>query len=574
MTGKAWWGALVAALALSLVGPSAASEPESDDSADVDGASLGSEAMYEFLVAEIAAQRGDTEGALAIFHRLARELKDPQIARRAVEAAIRARAFGPALESATLLLELDPESTLAREIMAALLANEADLPKARQMLAGVLEKTANRGPIVMQLSHLLGKFPDKAAVLEATRAVTAPYAELPEARYAVGVAALIAGNVELAMRETESALSLKPSWEQGAILKAQILRKSAPAEVIGFYQEFVAANPASQEVRMQLGRELAADRRLAEAREQFREVEKRSRNDSQAAYAIGLLSLQLEDFSEAELAFTRALKQGYRDPTSIYLGMGQASEGLKRYEEAIGWYQKVEAGDWVRAQLKIATLVARQQGLEAGRQYLHRIEPRTPDDSIQMIQVEAQLLRDAKAWSDTYEMLSKAVVQFPDSFELLYDRAMAAERIDRLDVLESDLRRVIKMKPDYAHAYNALGYTLAEKTDRLAEAKELIEKAHKLSPDDPFIVDSLGWVNYRMGLVQEALKHLQSAYSARPDPEIAAHLGEVLWRSGQRDEAQKIWRAALSENPNHETLIAVMQKFRPSTLAAEPATAR
>ncbi len=574
MTGKAWWGGLVAALVLGLVGPSAASEPESDDSAEADGGSLGSEAMYEFLVAEIAAQRGDTEGALAIFHRLARELKDPQIARRAVEAAIRARAFGPALESATLLLELDPESTLAREIMAALLANEADLPKARQMLSRVLEKTANRGPIVMQLSHLFSKFSDKAAVLEATRAVTTPYATLPEAHYAVGVAALIAGNVELAMRETDAALSLKPSWEQGAILKAQILRKSAPAEVIGFYQDFVAANPASQDVRMQLGRELAADRRLAEAREQFREVEKRAHDDSQAAYAVGLLSLQLEDFAEAQLAFTRALKQGYRDPTSIYLGLGQAAEGLKNYDEAISWYQKVEAGDWVRAQLKIATLVARQQGLEAGRQYLHRIEPRTPDDSIQMIQVEAQLLRDAKAWNDTYEMLSKAVARFPDSFELLYDRAMAAERIDRLDVLENDLRRVIKMKPDYAHAYNALGYTLAEKTDRLVEAKDLIEKAHKLSPDDPFIVDSLGWVNYRMGLVQEALKHLQSAYSARPDPEIAAHLGEVLWRSGQRDEAQKIWRAALSENPNHETLIAVMQKFRPSTFAAEPATAR
>jgi tetratricopeptide (TPR) repeat protein len=125
------------------------------------------------------------------------------------------------------------------------------------------------------------------------------------------------------------------------------------------------------------------------------------------------------------------------------------------------------------------------------------------------------------------------------------------------------LRRVIKMKPDYAHAYNALGYTLAEKTDRLVEAKDLIEKAHRLSPDDPFIVDSLGWVHYRMGEVEEALKHLHSAYNARPDPEIAAHLGEVLWKSGQRDEAQKIWRAALSENPNHETLLAVMQKYRP-----------
>ena len=578
MTGRAWWVGLVASLALGLVGPSAAGEAEgaegAEESVEADGGSVGSEAMYEFLVAEIAAQRGDVEGALAVFHRLARELKDPQIARRAVETAIRARAFGPALDAATLLLELDPESTLAREIMAALLANESDLAKARDTLGRVIEKTPNRGSIVMQLSHLLGKFPDKAAVLETTRAVTAPYDTLPEARYAVGVAALIAGNVELAALEANAALELKPSWEQAAILKAQVLRKSAPGEVIAFYQDFVVEHPGSQEVRMQLGRELAAERKLAEAREQFREVDRRARNDSQAAYAIGLLSLQLDDFTEAQVAFTRALKQGYRDPTSIYLGLGQASEGLKRYEEAIGWYQKVEAGDWVRAQLKIATLIARQQGVAAGRDYLHRIEPRTSDDSIQMIQVEAQLLRDAKAWNDTYEMLTKAVARFPDSFELLYDRAMAAERIDRLDVLEADLRRVIKMKPDYAHAYNALGYTLAEKTDRLAEAKDLIEKAHKLSPDDPFIVDSLGWVHYRLGMVQEALKHLQSAYNARPDPEIAAHLGEVLWKSGQRDAAQKVWRAALTENPNHETLIAVMQKFRPSPLAAEPARAR
>jgi tetratricopeptide (TPR) repeat protein len=223
----------------------------------------------------------------------------------------------------------------------------------------------------------------------------------------------------------------------------------------------------------------------------------------------------------------------------------------------------VESGDRLRAQLKIATLISKQQGLAAGREFLRRIEPRTGEENIQVLQVEAQLLRDAKAWKETYEMLSRAVLEYPDSFELLYDRAMAAERVDRLDVLESDLRQVIKMKPDYAHAYNALGYTLAEKTDRLAEAKALIEKAYKLSPDDPFILDSLGWVHYRLGNIGEALKHLQAAYTARSDPEIAAHLGEVLWKVGQRDEAQKIWRTALAQNPDHETLITVMQKFRP-----------
>ncbi len=562
MAGKKWWLGLVAAVFFTVSGPVAAQE-DADDEAAVEDSSAASDAFFEFLVAEIAAQRGDIEGSLAIFHRLARELKDPQIARRAVETAIRARAFGPALESATLLLELDPESTLAREIMAALLANEGELGKARVLVAGILEKSTNRGALLMQLSHLFSKFPDKPAVLEATSVVSAPYLALPEAHYAIGVAALVAGKTDLATNETDAALEIRPSWEQGAILKAQILRKAAPAEVIPFYQAFVAANPASIDVRMQLGRELAGERKLAESREQFREVEKLSRNDPQASYAIGLLSLQLEDFADAEIAFTRALKQGYREPASIYLGMGQAAEGLKRYEDAINWYQKVESGDWVRAQLKIATLIARQQGLAAGREYLSRIEPRSPDDNIQMIQVEAQLLRDAKEWKETYNMLTQAVGKYPDSYELVYDRAMAAERIDKLDVLESDLRKVIAMKPDYAHAYNALGYTLAEKTNRLSEAKELIEKAFKLSPEDPFIQDSLGWVYYRMGNVSEALKHLQLAYTARPDPEIAAHLGEALWRSGQHDEAQKIWRAALTENPNHESLLAVMQKYRP-----------
>src|SRR5438105_670887 len=559
MTRNMWWAGLVAAFALGLVGPAVA---EDNDAGDPEYGSASSEAIYEFLAAEIAAQRGDVDAALAVYQRLARELRDPQIARRAVETAIRARAFPAALDSATLLLELEPESTLAREIMATLLANEGDIHKARDTMGRVLEKNANRGPLLMQLSHLLGKFSDKAAVLEATRDMAAPY-DIPESHYAIGVAALIAGNVEVAASESDAALALNPAWQQGAILKAQVLRKAAPAEVIPYYEAFVVANPAAREVRMQLGRELASEKKLPEAREQFREADKLGKGDPQAAYATGLLSLQLDEYGDAQTAFSRALKLGYYEPAAIYLGLGQAAEGLMRYEEAIGWYQKVDSGDWVRAQLKIATLIARQQNLDAGRQYLQRIEPRSAEDRIQMVQVEAQLLRDAKQWRETYEMLTKAVAQYPDSFELRYDRAMAAERIDKLDVLESDLRQVIKMKPDYAHAYNALGYTLADKTGRLAEAKDLIEKAYKLSPDDPFILDSLGWVYYRMGQAETALKHLHSAYAVRPDPEIAAHLGEVLWKIGQRDEAQKIWRAALAENPNHETLLAVMQKYRP-----------
>lgn len=560
MISKKWWAALLAVTAVS-TGPAFADEKAAD--AESDHGATASESVFDFLVAEVAAQRGDIDSALAIYHRMARELRDPNIARRAVELAVRIRSFGPAMQSAALLLELDPESSLAREIIAAILVNEGQVPKARDTVAGLLEKSGNRAGMLMQLSHLFAKFQDKAQVLEAVRELAGGYPAMAESHYAVGFAAFVADKLDLAASEASQALQMRPSWDQGAILKAQILRKAAPQEVIPFYQAFVAAHPAALEVRMQLGRELAGERKLAEAREQFRESEKLAPKDPQPPYAVGLLSLQLEEYTEAQGAFTRALKLGYREAAAIYLGLGQASEGLKRYDEAIAWYQKVESGDWVRAQLKIATLISRSQGLAAGREYLGRIKPRSTEDRVQMIQVEAQLLRDAKAWRETYEMLTKAVAEYPDSFELLYDRAMAAERIDLIDVLEADLRRVIKMKPDYAHAYNALGYTLADRTSRLEEARELIEKAHKLSPDDPFILDSLGWVHHRLGNAQEALAHLQKAYGARPDPEIAAHLGEVLWKSGQRDEAQKIWRAALTDNPNHETLLAVIQKYRP-----------
>ncbi len=560
MAWKKWCVGIAAALALGAMAPVAGWA--GDDSAS-DNGGTGPDAMFQYLEAELAAQRGDAESAIAIFDRLARELRDPRIARRAVETAIRAREFGQALDAAALLLQLDPESSLGREIVASLLANEGDLAKARGMVSGMLEKTDDRGPLLMQMSYFFAKFKDKAAVLDTTQAVTKPYAEQPEAHYANGVAAFVAGKMDVASAEADQALRINPAWEDGAVLKAQILRRGDPASVVPFYQAFVQAHPQSPEVRMQLGRELAQERKLAEARDQFREVEKISRNDSQAVYADGLLSLQLEDFEGAQAAFSKALKLGYRDAAAVYLGLGQAAEGQKRYDEAIDWYRKVESGDWVRAQLKIATLIAKQQGLSAGREYLRQIQPKSEEDQVQVVQVEAQLLRDAKEWRETYDMLSKAVDKYPDSYELLYDRAMAAERIGRLDVLEKDLKRVIEMKPDYAHAYNALGYTLAEKTDRLDEAKALIEKAYRLAPDDPFIIDSLGWVEYRLGHVQQALKQLQTAYSSRPDPEIAAHLGEVLWKSGQHDQAKKIWRAALSENPNHESLLAVMQKFEP-----------
>jgi tetratricopeptide (TPR) repeat protein len=520
-------------------------------------------AMSEFLSAELAAQRGDSGSAVEIMGRLARELRDPQVARRAVELAIRNRAMEPALAMAMLLDELEPEATLGRDLVASLVANRGDLDKARETLAAFVEASPARPVLLTHLAYYFGKYTDKVAVLEATRTITARYPKLAESRYALGVAALVAGRQDLAKSESTAALAMRPAWAQAAILCAQVLKKDAAAEVIPFYRSFVDRHPEAKDVRLQLARELAGARRNAEARDEFRAVERLAPPDPQVPYAIGLLALQLEDYADAEGAFRRALDAGHPDTGAVYLGLGQAAESANRPDDALDWYGKVDSGEWTRAQMKIAALIAKRDGLSKGRAYLQKVEPRTQDDRIQVVQMEAQLLRDAKAWQETFDMLSAAVGRFPDSFELLYDRAMAAERVGRLDVLETDLRRVIELKPDYAHAYNALGYTLADRTDRIDEAYALIEKALKLSPEDPFILDSLGWVQYRRGNLDEALRHLTSAHQARPDPEIAAHLGEVLWKLGKKDEASKVWKAALSDNPDHETLLAVIHKFTP-----------
>jgi tetratricopeptide (TPR) repeat protein len=523
----------------------------------------GQQAMFEYLLAEVAMQRGDTAVAMNAYLDLARKLRDPAIARRAVEAAIRARAFEPALEAAVLLVELEPEGSLGREIISSLLANNGGLDQAVETLDKLIAGQPDKGLLVVQVNHFLARYQDKARVLEAVKKIAARYPDLPESHYAIAVAALLAGQEALALEESKAALAGRPGWELAAILQAQVVRKSDPAAVEALYRDFLAANPGSREVRMQYARELATAKQYVAAREQFREVARLSPQDAQVAYAIGLLALQIEDYDDAEASFKRALALKYKDENAVFLSLGQVYESRKQVDEAIKWYAKVDAGDEVRAKLKIATLIARQQGLAAGRQYLNGVEARTTEDRISLLQVEAQLLRDAREFKEGYELLNAALEEFPDSYELLYDRAMAAERLDRLDVVEADLKRVIAMKPDYAHAYNALGYTLAEKTDRLSEAMALIQQAVKLSPDDPFILDSLGWVYYRMGMLDDSVKYLQSAYSARSDPEIAAHLGEVLWARGSKDEARKVWSAALNDYPGHESLIAVMQKYKP-----------
>ena len=280
--------------------------------------------------------------------------------------------------------------------------------------------------------------------------------------------------------------------------------------------------------------------------------------------AIGLIAMQTNDFDTAEASMTKALELRHPDEGSVRFHLGQLAEARGRPEQALTWYRSVTQGrQQLDAQLRAAVVMGKQGNIAQALEWLASLLPGDDAERIQIAQTEAQLMRDAKNYTGVIETLTKALEKMPDATDLLYDRAMAAEKVDRLDMLEADLRRLIKLKPDFAHAYNALGYTLADRTPRIKEAIELLDKALKLEPDDPFIQDSMGWALFKAKRYAESVELLRRAHASRPDPEIAAHLGEALWLNGDKDEARRIWQGSLQSHPENESLRETTSRLMP-----------
>ncbi len=528
---------------------------------------LTDQMLYQYLISEIAGQRGRVGLALRGLTDLAQKTRDPRLARRAVEVAFQARELALALDATTLWLELEPNSPVARQALAALVGTQGTLESAKASIAAMLAQPGRTAAVLMQVNPLLQRFSEKPLVAEAVKALVAPYLKLPEAHYAIALSLLAAKDVSGSLAAINEALQRRIDWPQAAILKAQILRESSDDKAAEYLAQFLVKVPGADEVRLTYARLLVSQKGYLSAREQFRIAMKNQPADPEIPYAIGLLSQQIEDYADAEAQFKRVLELMPRDANPVYFNLGTVAEAKKAPAAAIDWYKQISAGDYfVTAQLKIAHILAKRDGMEVGRKYLRDAqvaEQDSPETRIQLILAEAQLLRDAKALSAAFKLLSEAIEKNPDTADLLYDRAMVAEKINKLDVMEADLRRVIELKPEHAHAYNALGYTFAERNLRLNEAYELVQKALKFLPNDAFIKDSLGWVQFRLGRVDEALQTLRDAHQQRRDPEIAAHLGEILWAKGEREEALKVWRSSLQENPDNETLVSVMKKFKP-----------
>jgi len=542
----------------------AADKPDPATRPDLPNLDLTRELLYEFLIAEVASQRGNLTLAAQAYVDLAKRTRDPRIAERATEMALYARMPEAAIESAKVWADASPASSRALATASSLLIRLNRLDEAEPYLQQVLAvQTTNRGDGFLQLNGLLANNPDKATNLRVVQRLAEPYPELAQARFAIAQAAATAGQDDLALKEVREATRLAPDWELAVLYEASLLQKTSATVAADRLAGYLKTHPRSREVRLAYARMLVADKKYPQARGQFEQLLKEHPDNADVVFSVAVLSMQLEDWGVAESNLKRLLDLGYRDRNAVRFYLGQVSEEQKRWPDALQWYAEVTRGEqFMPAQIRSAQVLSRQGDLDGARAFLRNVNAANSDQRVQLIIAEAQLLREANQPKAAFEVVERGLDTLPDQPELLYDYAMLAEKLERVDLVESSLRKLIKLRPEHAHAYNALGYSLADRSERLDEAKELIETALKLAPDDSFIIDSMGWVLYRQGKTEEALKQLERAYAGRKDPEIAAHLGEVLWVLGRRSEAQKVWDEALSKTPSNDVLTKTVQRLK------------
>lgn len=551
-------------IALTLALASVAAHADSAKQAAKDTSGLSAEFVYKYLVGEIAGQRGELGLASSVLLDLAKSSHDASLAERATRAALYGNQPQIALRAANLWAELDPDSKEARQALTQLLMASGKLSELRPHLQKLIAEEEDRAGAFMYLVGMFSRTSDKAGVLKLVQELAKPYPDLPEAHFALAHAAWSAGQDKLGISELQAADQINPGWEPSALLKGQILQRKAADDALQFYREFLDTYPRSNEVRLAYARQLVNEKQLESARQQFDMLVEAAPGNAEIHVVIGLLSVQMEDFANAETHFLKALELGFKEPNQIYLYLGQVAERLQQDTEAQEWYGKVgtDSQQYLDAQLRSAVLTAKAGHLDEARKHLQELPDLTNEQRVIVTQTEASLLQQAKRSQDAFDLLREAVANLPNSPELVYDYAMAAERVHQYDVMEHELRKLILLKPEMGQAYNALGYSLADRNERLDEAQKLIEKALSLSPDDYFILDSMGWVKYRRGQLSQALDYLKRAYAVESDPEIAAHLGEVLWQQGKHEEALKTLEEALRDHPDSEVLLNTSKKFQ------------
>jgi tetratricopeptide (TPR) repeat protein len=519
---------------------------------------------YHMMIAELAFRRGEIDLAVENYLMVAKSQNNPDIAARVVRIAIYGNDFEAALEAAQRRLELSPNDLEAKQIIVAIYIRQGRPTEAARYLKNVIAQSeASDQMLFGTLTGLLAREEDVKSTLEVTRQTAQNHPEKAYAQYMHGVLSAQAGNVEEALSYLDK--SLKIQVIDGAYnSRAKILLTlGRPEEAVVSLRQAVTDRPDDKSLGITYARLLVDVKQYELARSEFEKLYEKSPNDPDLLYTLGLLSLESQRLDDAEKYMSRLVELNLREGEAQYY-MGRIFEGKRQPNQAIDWYRKVQVKEYrFDAQLRIAVLLGSVGQIKESREHLSQMRKGSQTQSalVQTYMTEGEILSAAEQYAEALEIYNAALKVSPADIDLLFARGMVAERIDRLDILEADIKAVLKMQPNNAHALNALGFTLADRTDRYEEAYGMLKRAIELLPDNAAILDSLGWVNYRMGNYDVAVRLLKSALSKYYDNEIAAHLGEVLWVSGNKDEAKRVWKEALKKTPNDPLIQKVMQRF-------------
>ncbi|MDM0049258.1 tetratricopeptide repeat protein [Variovorax sp. J22R115] len=547
------------------------------DKSPAQPSAMTAELFYEVLMGELTARSGDPGAGYGLVLDAARRSRDSKLFQRAVEIALQSRSGDAALAAARAWKESVPDSREARRFELQILIALNRIGETVEPLRAEVAATpqVERPFLMAVIARNYGRATDKKLAASVVEQALAEDLKSPATGGAawgtVGRLRLAAGDTAGALDAAIKGQELDPSSDGPALLALELMDPSQPlAEPI--VKRYLSGPKAQPEMRMAYARVLVEGRRYAEATAELAALTAARPELPEPWLLLGSLQVQARQDAAADASLRRymSLASSQRDPdaqerglTQAYLLMAQLSERKKDFAGADSWLARIDnTDDLVVAQVRRAALLARQGKLPQARELVRSLPDRTADEKKQKFLAEVQLLRDAKQYQAAFDMLAQASVAAPADTDLIYDQAMVAEKLNRLDEMERLLRRLIELKPDNQNAYNALGYSFADRKVRLEEARTLIQKAVQLAPDDPFIADSLGWVEYRLGNTGEAMRILEDAYKRRPDPEIGAHLGEVLWATGQRDRAMTIWKEASLADADNETLQETLKRLR------------
>ena len=528
------------------------------------------------LAAEFSLQNGDLATAASTYFEVAKRSLDAKVAERAVDVLMRSRRLDDAKEITALWQNADATAPRPHLVALALALTSNDESRAMAAVARIAElPEAARAEAMVDAGRQLAQVRDRDFAVKLASVFTEQLPALAEAQYALAVASTGTSNSRLgeAMIAIDRALVIKPHWPQAVAVKSRLLLARAvlaktPAAQVGgdavaLLEAAIKANPDARELRLLLARTSFDLEKFVDARKRFLALAEDGQEDAEEMrLAATLSSFQGQDWDLAEREFLEALAAERGEPAAIFYYLARISENKKDWNAAVERYLQVPRGErYWESQLRVAGALAQDKRLLQAMGHLSALKPSSPVERLTLAQTESTLWRDAGDNVKAFTALDAALAVDADNADVLYETAMLAERIDRLDEAEKRLRRVIVLQPERAHAYNALGYSFADRNINLDEARTLIDKAHSLSPDDPAILDSMGWIAFRQARLTEAEGYLRRAIEKFQDGEIAAHLGEVLWAQGRKDDARAVWQKQLAAQPDSDILKKTMARF-------------